>query len=168
MRLFISIILIVLLGLSSKKNYAGNYHLQEDEIEAAFLNSQDITTQYLLMLNSNMFSGISTSNLQEDNTQMVAGIIAIASFFIRWGSGVIGWIPIVGWATWGVIWIATIIPWHRIYLKTAGNDLKIVALYCVTLGWCINAHHVIDGIFLLMDGSNNKYVNNPKYVMWAN
>lgn len=145
------------------------YHLDEASLEDLFTNAEDITSQYLLMLNSGVFNQLETNGiLEDDNKQMTAGIIALASFIVRWGSGFFAWIPIVGWITWVGVSVLTIVPWHRLYLKAGGQEFKMVALYCVTLGWCINAHHVADGIFLLLDESKSKYINNPKYVMWAN
>jgi hypothetical protein len=162
--------LIICLSTFVKANNNNDkYYLDESSIEDSFNQSEDITSQYMLMLSSGVFNQLgSNEKLGDDNKQLTAGIIAIASFFVRWGSGIIAWIPYVGFFTWIGVSILAIVPWHRIYLKAGGQEFKNVALYCVTLGWCINAHHVVDGIFLLLDDSKSKYINNPKYVMWAN
>lgn len=168
MKKIVSIFALILCVSFSTKADSNQYFLNEDVIEASFNNAEDITSQYLLMLNGGVFNQIGTSNFAEDDKQMTAGIIALASFFVRWGSGFFGLIPYVGFFVWASVSVLTIVPWHRLYLKAGGQEFKMVALYCVTLGWCINAHHVADGIFLLLDESKNKYINNPKYVMWAN
>jgi hypothetical protein len=169
MKKIVSALLLVLCFSFNVKASSDVYHLDEVLLEETFSNSDDITSQYMLMLNGGMFNQLGNTGITaDDNKQMTAGIIALASFIVRWASGLIAWIPIVGWITWIGVSVLTIVPWHRLYLKAGGQELKIVALYCVTLGWCINAHHVVDGIFLLMDESKSKYINNPKYVMWAN
>lgn len=176
MKKIISIFALILCVSFCTKADSNQYFLNEEVIEASFNNAEDITSQYLLMLNGGVFNQLGNSNFAEDDKQVTAGIIALASFVVRWGAGFFAWmpvagwlwIPVAGWFMWAGVAILSIVPWHRLYLKVGGQELKIVALYCVTLGWCINAHHVADGIFLLLDESKSKYINNPKYVMWAN
>lgn len=168
MKKILTILSLVYFITFTVKVSAETYHLNENYIEYAFATAEDITSQYLLIINGDLFNDLNVQKIEGDDKQMVAGIVAIASFFIRWGASALLWIPIVGWIGGGIVWVLAIFPWHRMFLKAGGQEAKIALLYCITLGWCINAHHVVDGIFLLLDESKSKYINNPKYVMWAN
>jgi hypothetical protein len=80
----------------------------------------------------------------EDNKQMIAGAIAIASV---------------------VLGVGIIFPFHRFIIGTGGKPFKIFALYCVTLGGC-GVITLVDGVLLLMDSKGTKYLDNSKFIMW--
>jgi hypothetical protein len=82
--------LIICLSTFVKAKNNDMYYLDESSIEDSFNQAEDITSQYMLMLSSGVFNQLGTNEkLGDDNKQLTAGIIAIASFFVRWGSGII-------------------------------------------------------------------------------
>tara|TARA_B100000902_G_C27245709_1_gene882493 strand:+ start:908 stop:1402 length:495 start_codon:yes stop_codon:yes gene_type:complete len=145
---------------------AGNYRLNEAKIDRVFEQSEFVDLSLILYSQEAFETAVASA---EDEKQMIAGIVAIASFVVRFGSFPVAIIPVIGSVIYLGIWVAAIVPWHRlVVLGTGDGALKITALYCVTLGWCINAHHVVDGIFLLIEEDKTRFVDNSKYVMWAN
>jgi len=114
------------------------YKLDETSIDQLFESSDDIS----LVANLSIPYG---QNVQDDDDkQMIAGIVALAS----WNTG-----------------IGILVPIHRLILG-AGNEVgKIIALYCVTLSGC-GFILLLDGIMLLMDSHGNKFIENPKFIMW--
>lgn len=79
--------------------------------------------------------------------QTIAVIVIVAQYFLTAG-------------------VLSIIPIHRIILGCDGQTVKIVALYCVTLGGC-GILPIVDAIFLLIDDTKQKYIENPKFLMWT-
>ncbi len=65
-----------------------------------------------------------------------------------------------------VLAIGILIPRHLLVLGCGGAELKVVALYCVTLGGC-GLLPLVDGIFLIMDSEGDQYIDNPKFLMWS-
>ena len=157
-KLFVLIALFV--GTSA---FAGSsFRLDERAIESMFDMSEDMTV--LLGVN-NPFN---TSKFTDNPDVQTAAIIAFVTTGVRWFAGSIFWIPYVGLLATPLLSIASIFPWHRYYLGTGGEGFKLSVFYCATLGWCINAHHVVDGIMLLTNDNADSYIDNPRYVMWAN
>lgn len=138
--LLISITFFVNVNASNNK-----YHLNEEQIETAFAQSEDISMAVSLFSSSSSITNTSIPLPAEDNTQLIAGIIALAQFFLA-----IGWL----------------VPVHRFILGTNGQLVKIWGLYCITISGC-GVLLLVDGILLLLDESKSKYLNNPKFIMWA-
>ena len=157
--------------------FAGEYRLNDAEIDTQFQQSESMNYMFSVgdqngMYGFNMDMEMSSASAAAEKTQKTAAIIAFATVVVPWVLSVIGnvasnvtGVAAIGLTTWAINVVISIVPWHRLYLGTADNNLKIWALYCVTLRWC-GALPIIDGIMLLMDDSGEKYMDNPKYVMW--
>ncbi len=158
------IALVFCLAGATQLQASQNYRLDETNLENMFAASEDVTSDMFYPMN-NPFK--QSTGLEKGNME-VAAYIAFGTFLVRLIPGAIGVVfPIVGLALSPII-IAAIFPWHRYYLGTDGEGVKISALYCVTWGWCWNIHHVVDGIMLLTDESaSEKFQNNGKWIMWA-
>lgn len=127
--------------------YSSNPYRPDDAaIEALFSASVDITGELSGFLPDaglrNQCSAGYYSPKEEDK-QTTAGIIAIAQFVT--GTG--------------------FIPIYRFMLGTGENNGKVFGLYCVTCGG-LGVLPLIDAIMLLTDDSENKYINNQKFIMW--
>jgi hypothetical protein len=123
-----------------ESNDVQHYKIDDSVIEEMFQTSNDITfTADIagLMLPSK-------ENIQDTDKQMIAGIVALAS-----------WITGIG----------ILIPIHRLILGTGNQAGKIIALYCVTLSGC-GFILLIDGIMLLIHSDESQYVENSKFIMW--
>lgn len=142
-------ILVLLISIScfvSVNASNNNYHLNEEQIEIAFAQSEDISMAVSLFSSSNSLANTSIPLPAEENTQLIAGIIALAQFFLG-----IGWL----------------VPVHRFILGTNGQVAKIWGLYCITISGC-GVLLIVDGILLILDESKSKYINNSKFIMWGN
>lgn len=121
------------------------YKIDDAAIDKLFETSEDVSASVMADLYDFNFSKLPSDNsIKDDNTQTVAGIVALAS-----------WVMGIGW----------LVPIHRFILGTDGHDFKIFSLYCITISGC-GFVLLIDGIHLLLDDSGSKYVNSPKYIMW--
>ena len=139
--------LIVLLSfpLLSSANSFDNYHLDDNAIDVLFNSSNDIS--YISNTTGNVINdlGMKIPKIAEEgDRQMIGGIIALAS-----------WITGIG----------ILIPFHRFYLGTGGQPVKIFFLYFCTLSG-FGFITLIDGIVLLMDPENGKFIENPRFIMW--
>ncbi|MFN5627751.1 MAG: hypothetical protein ACK48W_00565 [Bacteroidota bacterium] len=96
---------------------------------------------------SDSFDFLLGKNLKptDENKQMLAGTIAIVS---------------------AILGVGLIVPFHRFIIGTGGQSFKIFALYFITAGGC-GVITLVDGVLLLMDGNGNKYIDNPKFIMWS-
>lgn len=146
MRKLTILLTLMVLGISSVN--AANYKLNEAALEQAFETSIDATTEL------DVFFAATESNfaphmVNDDglDKQTIALIIIAAQYVLT--GGLLGIIPI-----------------HRIYLGCDGQTVKVVALYCVTLGG-LGLLPLIDAIFLILDQSKSAYIDNPKFLMWA-
>jgi len=151
--------LFLILGISVA-GYSSQYEIDEQAIDASFEASQDVSYMLGTPEMDINFSLIAADE-EAAKSQMTAAIIAFASIVIPY---------VVFTVTGGlgvVLFIATMLPWHRLYLGTGGNTGKIFGLYCITLDWC-GWLTFIDGVMLLLDDTETKYVEHPKYVMWMN
>lgn len=132
-------------GLSSQ-SFAGEskYKIDDDFIDMLFESSHDVTDEVLVDIME--FNGLDKSSLAGgDDTQLVSGIVALAS----WALG-------VGW----------FIPIHRLILGAGNATGKILLLYCIT-GWCsFGVLTAIDGILLLIDDTD-KYVDSEKFLLFT-
>jgi TM2 domain-containing membrane protein YozV len=97
------------------------YVLNEATVEQLFDASEDVTFQISGGLTADYFKPEQVSG--DDNKQLIAGIVALAS----WVTG-----------------IGAIIPIHRFILGTDGKGFKIFCMYFCTLSGC--------GFILLVDG----------------
>ena len=139
-------LLLTLVLITGSTAYASKYKLDEKAIELAFDQSENITQQLGVI---DFYSTMSnTASISDDSMdkQKVAAIVA----FAEW-----------------VLGIGILIPIHRIILGCDGQELKVIALYCVTLGGC-GLLPLIDGVMLLVDDTKSRYIENPKYLMWLN
>ena len=125
---------------ASESNQTLSYKLDDKAVDDLFESSNDITFTSTL---GNLVLP-SLQQAQNEDKQMIAGIVALGSWLL--GVGVL-------------------IPIHRLILGTGNQAGKIIALYCVTLSGC-GFILLIDGIMLLMDSDGNKYVENSKFIMW--
>jgi TM2 domain-containing membrane protein YozV len=118
------------------------YVLNEATVEQLFDASEDVTFQISGGLTADYFKPEQVSG--DDNKQLIAGIVALAS-----------WITGIG----------AIIPIHRFILGTDGKGFKIFCMYFCTLSGC-GFILLVDGILLVMNGEGDKYINNSKFIMW--
>lgn len=138
-------LLFFVISINSKV-YSNEYYLNEELIETAFNNSEDITSQYMLMLNGGFFNQLNFSSVYEDNTQIYAAIAGGIGLFLG---------------------IGFFIPIHRLMLGTNGQFAKVCALYCITVSG-LGLITLADIFMMLVDETKSKYINNPKFIMWAN
>lgn len=129
-------------------SFAGNYHLNESKIDQAFESSVDVSNDLTI---SSFFN---TATSAESNMMLAEGgmdkhTLGAIICFAEWFLGV------------GIL-----IPIHRLYLGCGDKTIKVVALYCVTLGGC-GLLPIIDGIMLIMDAGGTKFIDNPKFLMWT-
>lgn len=153
--------------------HATTYKLNEPALDLAFETSEDVTflVKHLIDGEYDVFESYIAQDSEKNAT--VGAILAFAGPVAGY---VVGWVAalIVGALTGGfaifctpLFYIPMMLPYHRFYLGTGGNGFKIGALYCVTLNWC-GFLSFIDGIMILIDDADgSKYIENPKYVMWA-
>jgi len=130
-----------------KSASASEYKLDDFAIDQMFSTSIELKIDDSDKTNEDDFYDfLFAGNLKpmDENKQMLAGVIAIASV---------------------VLAVGIIFPIHRFILGTGGKPIKIFALYCITLGGC-GVITLIDGILLLMDGNGTKYIDNSKFIMW--
>ncbi len=118
------------------------YVLNEATVEQLFDASEDVTFQISGGLAADYFKPEQVAG--DDNKQLIAGIVALAS----WVTG-----------------IGAIIPIHRFMLGTNGKGFKIFCMYFCTLSGC-GFILLVDGILLVMNGEGDKYINNGKFIMW--
>jgi len=155
--------------IGTAKASSSDYKLNETAIEKMFVESEDVTEEVVHamspFLNPNALSGAAAF---ENKSEQTAGLIALGTMIL--GGSIIGVaIQVVNVVT-GLgfvllpLYAAIFVPWHRLYLGTSGKGAINTALYCVTASWC-GWLHIIDGIFLMLD-NEDKYFDNPKYVMW--
>jgi TM2 domain-containing membrane protein YozV len=133
--------------INSNTVCATNYKLNDTKIDQLFSSSTELIVNESNETNiGDSFGFLFGGNLKpaEDNKQMVAGAIAIASV---------------------VLGVGVIFPFHRFIIGTGGQSFKIFALYCITLGGC-GVITLVDGVLLLMDGNGTKYLDNSKFIMW--
>jgi hypothetical protein len=140
-------LILTLICFTAFSSHAAKYKLDEASISKAFETSVDITQQ-IGIINRNLGFDSPSSTKMDDpsNKQTIAAIIAFAEWFLG---------------------IGVLIPIHRLFLGCDGKEIKVVALYCITLGGC-GLLPIIDGIALLVDDSKSRYIDNPKYLMWIN
>lgn len=140
---FLSVILFFSLNTTIAKhlNKVQDYKVNDDVIEQLFNASDDIS----LLTYVAGFGVPSQTKLQDDNdTQLVAGIVALASL---------------------ITGVGILIPFHRLILGTGNEVGKIMALYCFTLSGC-GFILLVDGIMLLMNPHGNSFIENSKFIMW--
>ena len=147
---------------------ANPYKLDESDLIAKFDQSTDISafiaTPELLEY---------STMVAEAKSESIAAIIAFGSLVAPYVFSYIyqtafiasGGAAIVGYPVLVAVDCALMFPWHRFYLGTGGQDVKVGLLYCVTLDWC-GLLPLIDGIMLLIDDGST-YIDNPKYLMWT-
>ncbi|MEZ4722996.1 MAG: hypothetical protein R2813_14065 [Flavobacteriales bacterium] len=161
---FLLLFLIVNIAAS-----ANNYKLDESNLNVLFESSCDIS--YMLTSSELMKHGIESAAAAGEKRQVVGAIIA---FVGPVGGYIVGTIAyfVFAVATLGlgaycfpIFYIPIFLPYHRWYLGTNGNGANVGLLYCVTLNWC-GVLSFIDGIMLLIDDTEEKYIENPQYVMW--
>lgn len=144
-----SLFLLTLLSISIVSvSFAGNYRLNDSKIEAAFEHSIDISNDQTVASFFNSSASEASVMMSEGgmDKQTLAAIVAFAEWFL--GVGIL-------------------IPIHRLVLGCGGSEIKVVALYCITLGGC-GLLPLIDGIMLIIDAGGTRYIDNPKYLMWIN
>jgi hypothetical protein len=137
----------VFIVIKSNTAFATDYKLNDTKIDQLFSSSTELILNESNETNiGDSFGFLLGENLKpaEDNKQMIAGAIAIASV---------------------VLGVGIIFPFHRFIIGTGGKPFKIFALYCVTLGGC-GVITLVDGVLLLMDGNGTKYLDNSKFIMW--
>lgn len=142
----LSFFLLLTLSNSSYAIESSKYVVDDELVEQLFASSSEI--DFLVspqMVGEELvgFFGVQSGS-KEESTQLMAGIIAIASV---------------------VLAVGLIFPIHRFIIGTGGKPLKIFALYCITLGGC-GVITLVDGILLLMDSHGSKYMGNSKFIMW--
>ena len=144
MKKFLLIIALPVLAFSAKASDVSVYKLSDDAIDALFNSSEDVS--FLTPNVTDLMNDLSlkTTATVDDDKQMIAGIIALASLIIT---------------------IGILVPIHRLYLGTGGQTVKIFFLYFCTLSGC-GFITLIDGIMLLINSSSSKYIDNPKFIMW--
>lgn len=118
------------------------YVLNEATVDQLFDASEDVTFQISGGLTADYFKPDQVAG--GDNKQLIAGIVALAS-----------WITGIG----------AIIPIHRFMLGTDGKGFKIFCMYFCTLSGC-GFILLVDGILLVMNGEGDQYINNSKFIMW--
>ena len=137
-------VLSLLIGFSfiSINSKADNrYKVDESQINLLFENASDVTYTSTL---SNLLAPSISKIKGSENTQLIAGIVALAQL---------------------VLGIGILIPIHRIILGTGNQTVKIVGLYCITLSGC-GFITLIDGIMLLIDAEGSQYIENSNFLMW--
>jgi len=137
----------VFIIIKSNTAYATAYKLNDTKIDQLFSSSTELILNESNETNiGDSFGFLLGENLKpaEDNKQMIAGAIAIASV---------------------VLGVGIIFPFHRFIIGTGGKPFKIFALYCITLGGC-GVITLVDGVLLLMDSKGTKYLDNSKFIMW--
>jgi hypothetical protein len=156
---------IALLLLSLCSAQASIYKVDMTAVDRSFVNAEDITAHVGLMFNADQtistaaFEMMLADEADGGKSQTTAAIIALATVIAP------SLITAVTGGFGAPVFILTMIPWHRIYLGTGGKTGKVIALYCVTLDWC-GWLTLVDGVMLLIDDTDSKYIDNPKYVMW--
>ena len=156
------------------QGYAGAsaYRFDQQQFEIQLEQSEDITNQLFLMVGNELYGGQMSSALVASPNNTTAAIIAFSSVFVpvilnRVANLLVNVTGALAFAY--IFWLVnvaiTIVPWHRYYMGTDGKGVKIWALYCFTLRWC-GILPLIDGVFLLLDNTGEKYIENPKYLMW--
>lgn len=142
----IALVLLFALTMNADTLFAGEisnlgeYKLDDSKVESLFESSDDITN----MADKASLMLPAQQKVKGEDVQLVAGIVALASWFTG---------------------VGFLVPIHRLILGTGNQGGKIIALYCVTLGGC-GFITLIDGIMLVIDGSGSKYIDNPKFIMW--
>ena len=128
-------------------SYADNYKLNEATLESEFASSIDISSDSEIKAFATAPPNNVESNLSEEglSKHTIAAIVAYVEL---------------------VLGVGILIPIHRLVLGCGGAELKVVALYCITLGGC-GLLPLVDGIFLIMDYEGDQYVDNPKFLMWS-
>ena len=140
------ILLSALVVFISLAKAADAYRIDDQSIDQLFAQALDLSVTSTALLPTLSNPKIASDMFAEDdNKEVLAGAVAIAS--VLFGVGLL-------------------IPVHRFILGTGGHNFKIFALYCVTLD-CGGFLTLVDGIILLTDDSKKKYINNPKWFMWA-
>ncbi len=127
-------------------SYADNslnksYKIDDQLVDQLFSSAEDVSIEQAF---TNFVSPLDGKIDNNDNTQLTAGIVALASYFLG-----------VGW----------LIPIHRLILGTGNQAGKIIVLYCVTFSGC-GFLLLIDGIMLLIDEGKSTYIDNSKFIMW--
>jgi TM2 domain-containing membrane protein YozV len=145
MRTTLLTFLIALFALQIKAS-ENKYKIDDGEVETMFSQATDITDQVdeLFLRNPNELPSKDQLKPLADDTQMIAGVVALASFFTGWG---------------------IFVPVHRFILGTGGRNGKIFALYCFTLSGC-GFILLVDGLVLLINDHNDKYLENPNFIIW--
>jgi hypothetical protein len=138
--MLVCIIFTTKAALSAEISGLNNYKLDDSAVEQMFETSDDVTFSQAVL----GFSSTSDQKVKGENTQMIAGIVALASF---------------------ITGVGVLVPIHRLILGTDNQAAKIIALYCVTISGC-GFLLLVDGILLLMDSSGDKYIENSKFLMW--
>lgn len=155
---------------------ANQYQINEERIDAEFEQSEclnhlwNVSLDFTNAMNTEL--DLALSSAAAEKSQQTAAFIAFGSVVVPWLISIVFNVTAAITGVAAINWLGsvlnlaiTIIPWHRFYLGTGGENLKIWALYCVTLRWC-GVLPIVDGIMLLMDDSGEKYMDNPKYLMW--
>ncbi len=138
------LVVIFALMMISAFTFAGSnqYRVDDKAVDALFAQSQEIS---MVSLVNNVDEGL--MNLASP-TQVKGGSDAIVAFALCW---FVGWLGV-----------------HRMYL---GSTIGVYIGYIITGGGC-GIIVTIDWIMLLIGviqgGDVSKYVDNPKFFMWAN
>lgn len=140
-----TLVLFLVITASQRQGLANGLHsvyfAPEAEVDALFEQSHDVT---FVLQETSLESFTKKELAGGDNKQLIAGIVALAS----WVTG-----------------IGVIIPFHRFILGVDGKGFKIFCMYFCTLSGC-GFILLVDGILLVIDGDGNKYMNNRKFIMW--
>jgi hypothetical protein len=167
---------ILAIVLVSFQTQANQYQINDANIDAQFEQSESLNHLWNVSLDyTSAFDtdiDLSLSAAAAEKSQKTAALIAFGSVLVPWVVTVVFGLTASVTGVAAISWMGSliniaisIVPWHRFYLGTGGENLKIWALYCVTFRWC-GVLPIIDGIMLLMDDSGEKYYDNPKYLMW--
>lgn len=139
-----TLVFAIILGFAVGAN-ASSFKLNQDKFEAAFEQSEDLTNQLFVSSGSALAETFASSASEDSmDKQTLAAIICVVEYFT--GVGIL-------------------IPIHRIILGCDGQTVKVVALYCITLGG-LGWLPLIDAIFLFMDDTKSKYIENGKFLMF--
>ncbi|GEM_PF-1826870 len=145
MKTILFFLLAILVLCSSASHASGKYILDEERLEQAFELSEDVTGQFTSPFEINPF--IANAKVDSDglDKQTIAAIVVYAQFAVG---------------------IGFLIPIHRIILGCDDKLVKVIALYCVTFGGC-GVISALDGLFLILDDTHEKYLENPNFIMWS-
>jgi TM2 domain-containing membrane protein YozV len=136
------IFLISVFSIIGVTSFAGNsdYKINDKAVDALFANAKELSIANISMVSNDLAKfSLPFDTKGEKN--------AVAAFVLCWFFGYFGV--------------------HRMYL---GSTLGVYLGYIITAGGC-GILWTIDWIFLLIalaeDGNVSRYMNNPRFFMWA-